>query len=194
MFASIIDVLRRFINSGKDSSILFVKQQKNTEFIELTLIRKLNMFYKYVIAELPGEPLSFRNVYILESGIWMLFWCLGMWWRRQNNIYWWQCEISASGKPIRISLNSYKNFPCKSIIGLTLYNSTISAKSCQKSCLWADFWGVSVISRAPFWKGLPVLILCWASLHSHKLQWALSSAQHLPGKSPSWICTYKAAY
>lgn len=129
MFASIIDVLRRFINSGKDSGILFVKQQKNMELIEVAIIRKLNMFYKCVIAELPGEPLSFRNVYISESGISKLFWCLGRWWRLQNNTYWWQCEISASGKPIRVSLNSYKNFPCKSIIGLTLYNSTISAKS-----------------------------------------------------------------
>lgn len=43
------------------------------ELIELVLIRKLNMFYKCVIAELPGEPSPFRNVYILESGISKLF-------------------------------------------------------------------------------------------------------------------------
>lgn len=54
------------------------------EFIELALIRKWNIFYKCIIAKLPGEPLSFINVYILESGISKFFWCLGIWQRLQN--------------------------------------------------------------------------------------------------------------
>lgn len=120
----------------------------------------------------------------------------------QPSIYWLQCEISASAKPIRVSLplvlcaSTHK--PLQGSLSLL---SQERFASIQQHNLWEVLPRVLSLSKVfkVFMFSILELascfcILCWASLNPHSPQWALGRAQHLPGKSPSWICTHQAAY
>lgn len=158
IFVSLIDTLRRFITSGKDSGILVCKIEVNFKVDWFDPFRKLNMFlvncsnifkrasviFKCLChVQVPTFCKMVFQSYLLPSSDEM---STSETSEEPPNIYWLQNEMRASRNPIGIcqplvcALTTIEIWPLpgwlsKSMRCYPLYNKIISVNSYQKSFL-----------------------------------------------------------